>query len=166
MASPEDAEGAEDAEAQRMHDHAFEVRIQHTTTGVARAYARVQSFDVGSQASLVDVDSQPSAVEYLLGALGGDLLRGLDRAAEGAGVTLYAVEMTLSGRLDNILVHLGVIGEEGHPGFRSIDGTLYISTDGDLSTIESVWHRTMARSPLYNTLTRCADVTIRLAVLP
>jgi hypothetical protein len=149
-----------------MHDHIFQVRVQHTRSGVARAYARVQAFDVGSQATLVDADPQPSAVEYVLGALGGDLVRGLDRAASGAGVTLYAVEMTLSGRLDNILVHLGVIGEEGHPGFRSIDGTLYISTDGDQSTIESVWQRTLARSPLYNTLTRCADVTIRLTVMP
>jgi hypothetical protein len=149
-----------------MHDHAFEVRVQHTTTGVARAYARAQAFDVGSQASLVEADFQPSAVEYMLGALGGDLLRGLDRAAAAAGVTLYAAEIALSGRLDNILVHLGVIGEQGHPGFRTVDGTLYVSSDGDRPTLESVWQRTLARSPLYNTLTRCVDVRIRLAVMP
>ena len=149
-----------------MHDHRFQVRVRHTATGVARAYARVQVFDVGSQASLVEADPQPSAVEYVLGALGGDLLRGLDRAATGAGVTLYAAEIALDGRLDNVLVHLGVIGEQGHPGFRAIDGTLYVSTDSDRPTIESVWQRTLARSPLYNTLIRCADVTIRLAVMP
>lgn len=149
-----------------MDDHIFQVRVQHTSSGVARAFARVQAFDVGSQATLVDADPQPSAVEYMLGALGGDLLRGLDRAAAGAGVTLYAAEITLSGRLDNILVHLGVIGEQGHPGFRAIDGTVYISSDGDQSAIESVWQRTLARSPLYNTLTRSVDVTIRLAVMP
>jgi hypothetical protein len=149
-----------------MHDHLFQVRVQHTTTGVARAYARAQAFDVGSQASLAEADPQPSAVEYVLGALGGDLVRGLDRAATGAGVTLHAVEIALTGRLDNILVHLGVIGEQGHPGFRAIDGTIYVSTDSDQPTIESVWQRTLARSPLYNTLTRCADVTIRLAVMP
>ena len=149
-----------------MHDHLFQVRVQHRTMGVARAYARVHAFDVGSQASLVETDPQPSAVEYLLGALGGDLVRGLDRAAAAAGVTLHAVEITLSGRLDNILVHLGVIGEQGHPGFRAIDGTIYVSSDSDQPAIESAWARTLARSPLYNTLTRCADVTIRLAVMP
>jgi hypothetical protein len=148
-----------------MHDHAFEVRVQQTTTGAARAYARMQAFDVGSQASLLEEDSQPSAVEYVLGALGGDLLRGLERAASAAGVTLYAVEIALSGRLDNILVHLWVIGEQGHPGFGAIDGTLYVSCDGDQPTIESVWQRTLARSPLYNTLTRCADMSIRLVVM-
>ena len=93
-------------------------------------------------------------------------MRGLDRAATAAGVTLHAVEIALSGRLDNILVHLGVIGEQGHPGFRAIEGTMYVSSDSDQPAIESVWQRTLARSPLYNTLTRCADVTIRLAVMP
>ena len=48
-------------------DHVFQVRVQHTTTGVARAYARVQAFDVGSQASLVEPIHQPSAVVYCWG---------------------------------------------------------------------------------------------------
>ena len=149
-----------------MQDHVFQVRVQHTAPGGARAYARALAFDVGSQASLVEADSQPSAVEYLLGALGGDLLSGLDRAARAAGVTLHAVEIALYGRLDNILVHLGVIGEQGHPGFRAIEGTMYVSSDSEQAAIESLWQRTLARSPLYHTLTRCAEVTIRLAVVP
>ena len=81
-------------------------------------------------------------------------------------MTVHAVEIALTGRLDNILVHLGVIGEQGHPGLRAIDGTVYVSADSDPQTIESAWQRTLARSPLYNTLTRCAEVTIRLAVMP
>ena len=105
-------------------------------------------------------------MEYVLGALGGDLLIGLDRAASAAGVTVHAVEIALTGHIDNLLVHLGVIGEQGHPGFRAIDGTVYVSADSDPQTIESAWQRTLARSPLYNTLTRCAEVTIRLAVMP
>jgi hypothetical protein len=147
-------------------DHPFPVRVSRTAGQSARAYARGHAFDLGSQASLREFDAQPSAVEYALGALGGDLMIGLARAAEAAGVTLHAVELALTGHLDNILVHLGVVGEQGHPGFRSIDGTLYVSADGDQFTIEAIWQRTLARSPLYNTLTRCADVTIRLSVMP
>ena len=146
-------------------DHLFPVRIRRTE-GVARAYARGQSFDVGSQASLRALDPEPSAVEYALGAFGGDLLLGLDRAASTAGLTLHAIEITLTGRLDNTLVHLGVIGEQGHPGFSAIDGTTYVSADDDPAAIESAWRVTLERSPLYNTLTRCASVSIRLAVLP
>jgi hypothetical protein len=147
-------------------DHTFQVRVRGTDLRAARAYARARSFDVGSQASLRESDPEPSAVEYALGALGGDLLLGLDRAAATAGLAVHAIEIALAGRLDNTLVHLGVIGEQGHAGFSAIDGTAYVSADADPIAIESAWRLALERSPLYNTFTRCASVSIRLAVLP
>jgi hypothetical protein len=147
-------------------DHEFPVRVQRSAAGTMRGYARAQSFDIGSQASLRESDPQPSAIEYALGALGGDLLCGFERAAETAGVRLHAAEIALAGRLDNILVHLGVIGEQGHPGITAIEGKAYVSADGDQDVIESAWRTTLARSPLYNTLTRCATVSIVLRVTP
>jgi uncharacterized OsmC-like protein len=148
-----------------MDDHVFQVRVQHTATGVARAFARVQAFDVGSQASLREADVQPSAVDYVLGALGGDLVCGLERAAEGQGIPLHAIEITLNARLDNILVHLGVVGEHGHPGFAAIEGTAYVGSDAEEEAIQRAWQRTLDRSPLYDTLSRCASVTIALRVV-
>jgi hypothetical protein len=147
-------------------DHPFPVRVQRAGAGVARAYARAQSFDIGSQASLRDSDPQPSAVEYALGALGGDLLCGLERTAERQGLRLYGLEIALRGRLDNILVHLGVVGEAGNAGFGAIDGTIYVSTDGEPAAIESAWQTTLQRSPLYNTFSRCAAVSFILKVIP
>jgi hypothetical protein len=145
-------------------DHTFPIRVQRTPASAVRAYARGQSFEVGSQASLREVDPHPSAVEYALGALGGDLLCGLERAAASEGLRLHALELTLSGRLENILVHLGVVGEQGHPGVATIDGTLYVSTDSDHRAVEAAWRIALARSPLYNTLSRCASVSIHLRV--
>ncbi len=147
-------------------DHVFPVRVQRTATRVTRAYARGQSFDVGSQASLRDVDPYPSAIEYALGALGGDLVCGLERAAASEGLQLHAVEIALNGRLDNILVQLGVVGEHGHAGFSRIDGTVYVSADCDDAALDHAWRTTLVRSPLYNTLSRCASVTINLRVIP
>jgi hypothetical protein len=146
-------------------DHVFQVRVQRTAALVARAYARGQSFDVGSQASVRESDPQPSAVEYLIGALGGDLVWGLERAAEAEGIPLHAIEISLNGRLDNILAHLGVVGEHGHPGLAAIDGTAYIGSDADETSIRRAWHRTLGRSPLYHTLSRCAAVSIALKVI-
>ena len=148
-----------------MTEYEFPVRVQRTASRVPRAYGRAQSFDIGSQASLREVDDAPSAVEYVLGALGGDLVCGLERAAEGQGVSLHAIEITLNGRLDNILTHLGVIGEQGHPGLAGIDGTAYIGSDADESEIHRAWQRTLDRSPLYQTFTRCAAVTIAVKVV-
>ena len=146
-------------------DHSFPVRVQRGAAGAVRAYVRTRAFDVGSQASLRETDDSPSAVEYLIGALGGDLVCGLERAAEGQGVPVHAIEISLSGRLDNILTHLGVVGERGHPGLASIEGTAYVGSDAEEDAIRQAWQRTLDRSPLYHTLTRCAAVTITLKVV-
>src|SRR5262245_40115099 len=129
-------------------DHAWSVRIQRTAEAGARAYARTQSFDVRAQASLRESDGHPSAVEYLLGALGGDLVCGCQREASAKGLAIHAVELSISGRLDNVLVHVGVIGEDGHAGFASIAGTLYVCASGPIQEIDAAWRDTLVRSPL------------------
>jgi hypothetical protein len=149
-----------------MTDHLFPVRVQRTADGVARVYTRGQSFDVDSQASLRESDPHPSAVEYALGALGGDLVCGFQREAASRHLKVHAIEVSLAGRLDNVLVHLGVIGESGHAGFASIDGTAYVSTGADERDVEEIWRAALARSPLFNTLSRCATVNICVRVMP
>ena len=146
-------------------DHVFPVRVQRTAARTVRAYARGQLFEIDSQASLRPADPSPSAVEYVLGALGGDLVCGFERAASAQGLTLHAIEVALNGRLDNILVHLGVVGEQGHPGLGSIQGTVYVNADGDQQVIEGAWRTTLAHSPLYHTLTRSSSVTINLRII-
>lgn len=149
-----------------MSDHAFPVRVQRCADGRARAYARGQSFDIDSQASLRESDHAPSAVEYTLGALGGDLVCGFQREAASRRLKVHAIELSLTGRLDNVLVHLGVIGETGHPGLASIDGTVYVSTDAGEHDVEDVWRASLERSPLFNTLSRCATVNVTVRVMP
>ncbi len=90
---------------------------------------------------------------------------GLERAAEGQGIPLHAIEITLNARLDNVLTHLGVVGEQGHPGFAAIEGTAYVGSDAEEEAIQRAWQRTLDRSPLYHTLSRCASVTIALKVV-
>ena len=75
------------------------------------------------------------------------------------------LELSLAGRLDNVLVHLGVAGEHGHAGLKSITGTIYVSSDADEATIEALWKATLARSPLFATLSRSADVSISLRIV-
>jgi hypothetical protein len=131
-----------------------------------RVYARNHSFEVGAQASLRDRDDHPSALEYLLGALAGDLLQGFEVEASRRQIAVHEGELNLQGRLDNVLVHLGVIGESGHPGLASITGTFYVSTDADAQLLEEIWQSALARSPLFHTLSKCAVLTFRLQAAP
>jgi hypothetical protein len=147
-------------------DYVWAVRARRVSQGESRVYVRNHALAVGAQASLQDSDDHPSAIEYLLGALAGDLLRGFEIQAARRQVAVHAAEVNLRGRLNNVLVHLGVIGETGHPGLESIAGTFYASTETEGPTLDEIWHATLARSPLYHTLSRCAAVSILLQAVP
>ena len=141
------------------------VRDSQASGSHAEAYARNHAFSIGQQASFKEFDEHPSAVEYLLGALGGDLLSGFSTQASRRGVFISGLEIKLSGRLNNPLVFLGVIGEAGHPGFEAITGTLYVSTDAETALIQEIWQVTLTRSPLVNTLRRCVALSLDLKVV-
>lgn|SRR5689334_3273133 len=145
-------------------DHAWSLRVRWVD-GHARAYARAQSFDVVEQASLRESDPHPSAIEYLLGALGADLAWGLRRAAERRSLVIHDLELSLAGRLDNALVHFGVIGERGHAGLKSVTGAAYVSAEADSSEVEEAWREAIERSPSYQTLSRAADISIALRIV-
>src|SRR5690348_9414504 len=104
-------------------DFDWSVRVREAGPAEEKVYARNHAFSIGQQASLRESDPHPSATEVLLGALGADLVHGFGVEAKKSGVAIEGLEVTLAGRLENVLVHLGVIGEEGRPGFRRIEGT-------------------------------------------
>ena len=64
--------------------------------------------------------------------------------------------------MNNPLVLLGVVGETGHPGFEAIIATVYISSDSADEDLAPVWHETLARSPLVNTLQRCVALSLEM----
>jgi hypothetical protein len=144
--------------------YTWTARVRGTGENRATAYTRNQAFAVYGQASFKEADPHPSAVEYLLGALGSDLVTGFAAHAARHGIVVDALEASISGRLNNPLVFLGVVGETGHPGFEAISGTLYVSTDADEPILQEAWQETLARSPLVNTLQRCVALSLELQI--
>jgi hypothetical protein len=147
-------------------DHVWPVRVRRTDEGLARAYARTHAFGIGSQASLRESDPHPAAVEYAAAALGGDLVCGFHREVTARRLAVDAVEVALSVRLDNVLVHIGVVGEEGHAGFGAIEGALFVATAEAEDVIRAAWLATLERSPLHTTLSRATRVEIALRIMP
>ena len=148
-----------------MTDYTWTVRVERVGEQEAKVFSRNHVFVVGEQASFRETDPHPSALEYLLGALGGDLLRGFQIQAARQRVAVDALEVMLSGRLNNPLTHLGVVGETGHPGLESIQGTFYVSADADRSALEEMWRAALERSPLFNTLRRSVELSLELRVM-
>src|SRR5262245_27506743 len=142
--------------------HTWTLRVRWVADDQAAVYARNNSFTVGRPASFAQTDPHPSAVEYLMGALGADLTNGLGAVARQRGVVIDALEMTMRGRLNNPLVYLGVIGEQGDPGLAEVTGTLYVSTPADEQTLQEIWRTTLERSPIANTLKHGVELRIGL----
>jgi uncharacterized OsmC-like protein len=143
----------------------YEWRARARSTGHLKStvYCRNFSIDFGQPASFETSDKHPSAVEYLLAALAGDLTTGF--ATECAKSSLQAddIEMTVTGKLNNILAHLGL--EEGDPSFSSIELKCFVSSFEDEAKVREAWERTIRRSPVAATLRKSVEIKFRLSIV-
>lgn len=130
----------------------WHVRVRSTDRDTATAYVRGHQFTVGAPVQFDQEYSRVTALEYVLAALGADVVNGFRIVARRRRVAVDQIEATISAALNNPLVHLNVIGEEGHPGVEHAAVRVYVSTDSDEQHVQQVWEETLARSPLVRTL--------------
>jgi hypothetical protein len=142
------------------------VRVRADAQQAVTAHARNHAFPIGEPLTFRPVDDLPSALEMMLGAFAADLLGTFRALADRQRLSLDALECALTCTLNNPLIHVGVIGEEGHPGIERIEGTLYVAADAEEDTLHHLWQETLRRSPLYQTLQRAAELSLRLLVTP
>jgi uncharacterized OsmC-like protein/TusA-related sulfurtransferase len=147
------------ADLERARSFAWMARVRWTGEMQARAFVRNHGFAVGQPASFETQDPAPSAVEYLLAALGGCLVVGFQWRASQRGIEVRNLEISLKAQADNILVFLG-IEEAGHPGLRAVEGSLYVDADAEDEILEALWDETLLRSPVTQSLARQVPVRI------
>jgi TusA-related sulfurtransferase/uncharacterized OsmC-like protein len=137
----------------------WSARVRWAEGMQAKAFMRNHAFTVGQPASFDTQDVAPSAVEYLLAAVGGCLAVGFQWRASRRGIAVRHVEIALQAQADNILVFLG-LEEEGHPGLKGIEGRLYVDADGDDEVLQEIWADTLRRSPVTQSLARQVPVQL------
>jgi len=147
------------ADLDRAKSFAWMARVRWTGGMQAQAYVRNHSFAVGQPASFDTRDPAPSAVEYLLAALGGCLAVGFQWRASRRGIDVRNLEVSLKAQVDNILVFLG-IEESGHAGLRGIEGALYVEAEAEDEVLHALWDETLLRSPVTQSLIRRVPVHI------
>ncbi len=143
----------------------YEWRLRARSTGGMRttAYCRNFSFVVGQPASFEEKDEHPSAVEYLLGALAGDLATGFATACARAGLQVDDVEITVRAKLHNVLAHLGL--EEGDPSLEVVKVKVFASTLDDEARVRAAWDEVLRRSPLAATLAKATRLETQLTTI-
>ncbi len=159
-----EAEQDADAAYEQARDYRWQTRIHWDGGLQAKVFCRNHSWMVGQPASFDVRDAAPSAVEYVLGALGACLAIGFQIRASQQKIVIDELEISLSGKIDNIFVFLGT-EQEGHSGFNEISGTIYVASDADDEVLEQLWDETLAASPVTNTMSRDVDIDVDLRVI-
>lgn len=145
-----------------MNAFAWTVRVHTDASRAVTVHARNHVFSVGDPLSFRPSDSYPCAIELVLGAFAADLTQTFRSLARKQRLFLDALEFSATCTLNNPLIHVGVIGETGHPGLERIEGTLYVSADAEEEILTALWNETLQRSPLYNTLANAVELSLRL----
>lgn len=160
-AAPDDQALAEDKK--KATEYEWRMRVRSTGNLKSTVYCRNFSWVLGQPASFKDKDAHPCAVEALLGALGGSLSTGFATDCAREGLEVDDIEITVRGKLHNILAHMGL--EEGDPAFADIEVKCFASTMEDESRVRHVWNQTVARSPIAATLIKAVPLNLKFAVV-
>jgi len=159
-----EAEQAEELAYEQARDYRWQARVHWADGMQAKVFCRNHSWRVGQPASFDVQDAAPSAVEYVLGALGACLAMGFQIRASRRNVEIEELEISLSGQIDNIFVFLGT-EQAGHSGFKQIRGTIYVDSDADEEVLKELWEETIAASPVTSTLTRNIEMNVALRLV-
>ncbi len=89
---------------------------------------RRHQFEVGAPLHFDEEYDRVSCLEYVLAAIGGDLVNGMRRLAHRCRLRVDQIEAVVEGELNNPLTYLGVVGESGHPGLEKVSVSIYVST--------------------------------------
>lgn len=159
-ASPEASEESErralEEDKARARQYEWRLRVRAGENQTSTVYCRNFSWKLGQPASFEERDRNPCAVEGLLGALGAALATGYATECSRDSLEMDDIEITVKGRLNNILAHLGM--EEGDPSFSAIEVRCFASTLDDEKKARTAWERTVARSPLAATLAKAVEL--------
>jgi hypothetical protein len=147
-------------------EQGFSLRVTGTADGAATAFARKHRFTVGAPVAFDEQDPRISALEYVLGAFGAELVNGLWAAARAKHVDVDHAEALVKAELDDPLAHLGVVGAAGTPALARVKVKVYASAAADEGALRALWKQTLERSPLVRTLEHAVTLDLELVVTP
>ena len=148
-----------EADLEKARSFTWSARVRWTEGMQAKAFVRNHAFSVGQPASFDTQDVAPSAIEYLLAAVGGCLAVGFQWRASRRGIEVRNLEVSLQAQAENMLVFLG-LEDDGHPGMKRIDGRLYVDADAEGDVLLEIWQETLQRSPVTQSVARQVPVQI------
>jgi hypothetical protein len=132
--------------------NAITMSLRVTAPGrAARVSAGRRQFSIGRPIEFDDASPDVSAIEYALGAAGGEIVNGLREFARRRRIEIDAVEALVTAEIEQTLTYLEVVGETAAPRIASIAVKVFVAApDGD--AVRALFDRMLERLPLTCTL--------------
>ena len=140
---------------------AFSLRVTAPDPDVARISVGRRQFSIGRPLEFDEASPHVAAIEYALGAVGGEIVNGLRAFANRRRLSIDAVEAVVSGTLENGLTYLEVIGEQGQPRIARIHVKVFVAA-GDAAATRILFEHVLDRLPLVCTLRAALSLTTEL----
>ncbi len=137
------------------------LRVTAPDPDVARVSVGRRQFSIGRPLEFDEMSPRVAAIEYALGAVGGEVVNGLRVFADRRRLEIDAIEALVTGELENGLTYFEVIGEQGQPRIARIHVKLFVAS-GDAGAIRLLLDRVLDRLPLVCTLRAALALTIEL----
>jgi hypothetical protein len=141
------------------------LRVTATTRAAARVSTGRRHFSIGRPVEFDEASAHVSALEYALGALGGEIVNGLREFARRRRIEIDAIEALVTGDLDHALTYLEVVGASDSPRLARVAVKVFVST-ADEAAIRALFSELLDRLPLTCTLRASVEVSTELVVMP
>ena len=148
-----------------MQDFHWNVRVRSINRTLAKVYVRKHTYEIGAPLQFDSEYEHVTALEYALGAIGGDVVNCLQMVGRRRRVEIDDIEAVVSGQVHNPLTYLGVVGEEGSSALQRVSVRVYLSSPTEPSKIQAVWEEMQQKSPLVQTLRTCVDLELSLQIV-
>jgi hypothetical protein len=142
---------------------AFSLRVTAPDPDVARVSVGRRQFSIGRPLEFDDASPHVAAIEYALGAIGGEIVNGLRAFADRRRLSIDAVEAVVGGVVESGLTYLEVIGETGQPKIARIHVKVFVSAL-DAAATRTVFELMLDRLPLVCTLRAALPLTTELVL--
>jgi hypothetical protein len=137
------------------------LRVTAPDQHVARVSVGRRQFSIGRPLEFDEVSPHVAAIEYALGAVGGEVVNGLRVFADRRRLAIDAVEAVVTGELENGLTYLEVIGEQGPPRIARIHVKVFVASEDAAATV-TLFDHVLDRLPLVCTLRAAVALTTEL----
>lgn len=148
------------ADLDRARQHQWQARARWSGGMQASVAVRNHGLTVGQPASFDTEDAAPSAVEFLLAAIGGALCTGLQWRLSRRAIEVRNLEVVVKARSTDILAFLGV-SADGDPGLDGVEVAVYLDADAEPDVVDEVLADTVRRCPVVRTLQRQVPIRTR-----